>query len=428
TEVKEYDPAKIFTGEVLRVGSYAAQKPPYHQKNPFMARVICNRELNLSGSRSVRHIEFDLTGSRLRYEAGDHLAIHPENDTDLVNEFGELLNTNLDDVISLDCTDEYSNRKHPFPVPCSYRTALTYYADIASLPKTNVLFAIAEYCSNHEEKEFLLKLSSVDEEGRKLYSSWVWTDHRTILDILHDLPSCRPPLDLLLELLPRLQPRYYSISSSPKVDANVVSITAAVLQYTTPLGRVCKGVATNYLASKIPCQDTVPKVPIFVRRSQIRLPYTPSVPVLMIGPGTGFAPFRGFIQERIALSDLGKIVGANVLYFGCQRRTDGYLYKDELETWNENGNLTEFHVAFSREQQHKIYVQHLLMKNKSSVWSTVRSGAHVYVCGDAKHMARDVQNTLVKIFIEEGNLSVNEADEYLKSMEKKKLYQADIWS
>ncbi|KRZ77412.1 NADPH--cytochrome P450 reductase [Trichinella papuae] len=419
--IEDCDKKGIFCGEVSRLGAYRNQKAPYHQKNPFLATVTVNRDLHCGGDRTCRHIEFNLTGSRLRYEAGDHLAVYPENDGELVEQFGKLFDVDLDTVFTLTNVDPDSSKRNPFPCPCSFRTALTYYVDISTPPKTNVVKELSQYCSDENEKNFLLSM--------RKYSEWVIHDHRTLLDILTELPSCRPPLDLVLELLPRLQPRFYSISSSPKVDPSLVSITVIVLKYTTPIGRPGKGVATNYLASKIAVENKPhPQVPIYIRRSQFRLPHSPSTPVVMIGPGTGIAPFRGFIQERAMLKQTGREVGPMILYFGCRKRKEDYLYGQELEAWLKDGTLSELHVAFSRDQPRKVYVQHLMLERKQSIWSLLQNGAFFYVCGDARNMARDVHSALMQIIAEEGDMNADEAAAYFKQLESQKRYQADVWS
>lgn len=301
------------------------------------------------------HIEFDIEGSKMRYETGDHLAIYPVNNAELVNKIGEQCGANLDTVITLTNTDgelfhlsiviiffsslsyllremlficfyftEESSKKHPFPCPCSYRTALTHYLDITSNPRTHILKELAEYTDDPEEKEKLKLMASTTVEGKAAYQQWVVQENRNIVHILEDIRSLKPPLDHLCEILPRLQCRYYSISSSPKVLSSIlrltknisvnrdqwlikiipfqlhptsIHITAVVVEYKTPTGRTNKGVTTNWLKEKHPC-DPPCLVPIFVRKSQFRLPTRQSVPIIMIGPGTGLAPFRGFIQER----------------------------------------------------------------------------------------------------------------------------------
>ncbi|KRX14445.1 NADPH--cytochrome P450 reductase [Trichinella nelsoni] len=389
--IEDCDTKGVFCGEVSRLGAYRNQKA---------------------------------------YEAGDHLAVYPENDGELVEQFGKLFNVDLDTVFTLTNVDP-----------------LTYYVDISTPPKTNVVKELSQYCSDEREKNFLLSMVTMEEKSRRKYSEWVIHDHRTLLDILIELPSCRPPLDLLLELLPRLQPRFYSISSSPKVDPSLVSITVIVLKYTTPIGRPGKGVATNYLASKIAVENKphpqvflletdifhlqdiclLNQVPIYIRRSQFRLPHSPSTPVVMIGPGTGIAPFRGFIQERAMLKQTGREVGPMILYFGCRKRKEDYLYGQELEAWLKDGTLSELHVAFSRDQPRKVYVQHLMLERKQSIWSLLQNGAFFYVCGDARNMARDVHSALMQIIAGEGDMNADEAAAYFKQLESQKRYQADVW-
>jgi NADPH-ferrihemoprotein reductase len=422
---QDLDGEKVFKGEMARLRSYETQKPPFDQKNPFMAPVSVNRELHTGGDRSCKHVEFDISGSRLRYEAGDHVAVYASNDKELVEKFGTILNVDLNTVFTLTNVDEDSSKKHPFPCPCTYRTALLHYVDITCTPRTNVVKEMAEYCTDEEDKRFLLSMTSTKEESRKKFSDWIVADHRTVLDILEDVPSCRPPLDHLLELMPRLQARYYSISSSPKDNADAISVTAVLVKYKSRLDRTVRGVATTFLNEK---SAGVDRVPIFVRKSQLRLPHQSKIPIIMIGPGTGLAPFRGFLQDRYHQRKSGKEVGQSVLYYGCRRSDQDYLYKNELESWLADGTLNELHVAFSRQQTEKVYVQHLLRQNKESTWKLLQQGGHIYVCGDAKNMSRDVQDTFADICMEVGKMSADEAKAYMKKMESQKRYQADVWS
>ncbi|KAJ7309012.1 hypothetical protein JRQ81_008297 [Phrynocephalus forsythii] len=421
---------KVYTGEMGRLKSYENQKPPFDAKNPFLAQVTKNRKLNQGGERHLMHLELDIGSSKVRYESGDHVAVYPANDTSLVNQLGEILGADLDTVISLNNLDEESNKKHPFPCPTSYRTALTYYLDITNPPRTNVLYELAQYATDASEQEHLRKMASSSAEGKALYLSWVVGARRNILAILQDTPSLRPPIDHLCELLPRLQARYYSIASSSKVHPNSVHICAVVVEYETKTGRVNKGVATNWLKNKQP-NDNGHKsmVPMYVRKSQFRLPFKSSTPVLMIGPGTGIAPFMGFIQERGWLKEQGKEVGDTVLYYGCRHANEDYLYKDELAKFVKDGVLTQLNVACSRDQPEKIYVQHLLKQNKANVWKLIHEdNGHIYVCGDARNMARDVQNTFYEIVAEYGKMNQQQAVEYVKKLMTKGRYSLDVWS
>ncbi|XP_055064009.2 NADPH--cytochrome P450 reductase isoform X2 [Misgurnus anguillicaudatus] len=421
---------QVYTGEVGRLRSFQTQKPPFDSKNPFLAPVSVNRKLNKGGNRHLMHLELDISESKVRYDAGDHVAVYPTNDTTVVSRLGERLGVDLDIIMSLKNLDEESNKIHPFPCPTSYRTALTHYLDINNPPRTNVLYELAQYASDPKEQESMRKMASASPEGKALYQSWVVDSERNILSILEDLPSLQPPIDHLCELLPRLQARYYSIASSSKVHSTSIHICAVVVEYTTKTGRVFKGVATNWLKNKFVTDNGhTPTVPMYVRRSQFRLPFKPSNPVVMIGPGTGIAPFMGFIQERAWLKEQGKDVGETILYFGCRHRNEDFLYQQELEDFERAGVLTQLNVAFSRDQDHKVYVQHLLKKNKEHLWKLVHSNnAHIYVCGDARNMARDVHAAFHEIAQEAGGLTHAQAVDYFKKLMTKGRYSQDVWS
>lgn len=429
TEHIENVPERTFTGEVARLYSYVNQRPPFDVKNPFLSPIRVNRELYKGGDRSCMHIEFDVEGSKIRYDVGDHLAIYPQNDTELVDRIGKLLNVNLDTVFTLTNTDEESSKKHPFPCPCTYRTALSYYIDITSNPRTHILKELAEYASDPKEAEKLKLMASTSVEGKALYNQWIVQDNRNIVHILEDLPSVKPALDHLCELCPRLQCRYYSISSSPKVASSTIHVTAVKVEYDTPTGRRNKGVCTSWLGHKIPSNpENPPRAPIFVRKSQFKLPTRSQTPIIMIGPGTGIAPFRGFIQERHLAKKEGKPVGETILYFGCRKKSEDFLYSDELDSYVEQGSL-KIYTAFSREQAEKVYVTHLLKQNRDEVWKVIgEQNGHIYVCGDAKNMAKDVHNIILNLVQEKGQMSEADAQAYVKKMEGQKRYSTDVWS
>lgn len=428
--LEEYEdaPDRVYTGEMARLHSLKNQRPPYDAKNPYLAKITVNRELFTSGDRHCMHIEFDIEDSKMRYDSGDHLAVYPVNNSELVEKIGKLCEKNLDTIFSLINTDEESSKKHPFPCPCSYRTALTHYLDITQNPRTHVLKELAEYCSDPAEKEKLKLMASTSPEGKALYQKWIIEDNRNIVHILEDTPSCKPALDHLCELLPRLQPRYYSISSSPRLHPSTVHATAVVVEYKTPTGRINKGVATTWLREKIPKEDQAAlTVPIFIRKSQFRLPTKPQTPIIMIGPGTGVAPFRGFIQERFSSKEDGKQVGQTVLYFGCRKKTEDYIYQEEFEKYENNGLLT-LKLAFSRDQPQKVYVTHLLEKDADLIWNIFENNGHLYICGDAKSMAVDVRNVILRIIQEKGNMTEEQAQAYYKKMETQKRISMDVWS
>ncbi|RWS18607.1 NADPH--cytochrome P450 reductase-like protein, partial [Leptotrombidium deliense] len=189
-------------------------------------------------------------------------------------------------------------------------------------------------------------------------------------------------------------------------------------------------VATSWLKTKQPNLNGFKcDVPIFVRRSQFKLPAKSHVPIIMIGPGTGFAPFRGFIQERDWMKNQGKHVGETILYFGCRKKSEDFLYEEELQQYLDSGTLTKLYLAFSRDSKEKVYVTHLLKQNAKEIWDVIDTNkGHIYVCGDARNMARDVRDILLKVIEEYGNKTKDEAEAYLKAMETQRRYSADVWS
>ncbi|XP_017079507.2 NADPH--cytochrome P450 reductase [Drosophila eugracilis] len=426
-EQPDVQPDRIYTGEIARLHSLQNQRPPFDAKNPFLAPIKVNRELHKGGDRSCMHIELGIDGSKMRYDTGDHVAMYPVNDKSLVEKLGQLCNADLDTVFSLINTDTDSSKKHPFPCPTTYRTALTHYLEITAIPRTHILKELAEYCSDDNEKELLRNMASISPEGKEQYQSWIQDACRNVVHILEDIRSCRPPIDHVCELLPRLQPRYYSISSSAKLHPTNVHVTAVLVEYNTSTGRTNKGVATTFLKNRKPVSDEI-KVPVFIRKSQFRLPTKPETPIIMVGPGTGLAPFRGFIQERQFLRDEGKTVGESILYFGCRKRSEDFIYETELEEWVKKGTLT-LKAAFSRDQAKKVYVQHLLEQDADLIWKVIgENKGHFYICGDAKNMAVDVRNILVKVLSTRGNMTEADAVQYIKKMEAQKRYSADVWS
>uniref|UniRef100_A0A1I8EW91 NADPH--cytochrome P450 reductase n=1 Tax=Wuchereria bancrofti TaxID=6293 RepID=A0A1I8EW91_WUCBA len=456
--VKDFS-AKLFTGEYGRLGSFEKQRP-------------VNRELHgIKSDRSCRHIEFMISEIKMRYEVGDHLGIFPTNDPVKVEELGRLLDADMDllwlilmvliiafvvhyNVLSSTalaenalCTKE-NLKKNPFPCPCTIRTAFTHYVDICAPVKSNVLKALAHFTSNENEKERLLLLSTANEQGLKEYGNYIQKERRSIIDILRAFPTCKPPVDYILELLPRLQPRYYSISSSSKYSHDSLAITVVVTKYVIS-DRLIKGVCSNFLLQK----GEGSKVPIFLRKSTMRLPHRLKTPVIMIGPGTGFAPFRGFLQERSWQKKQGQDIGPMILYYGCRHPEHDYIYEEELKKFVEDGVLSELHIAFSRLTAKKksiimtmhfvskrrklfqIYVQDKIWKNREEVWKTIENGGNIFLCGylpyyfsDARNMARDVQNTFIRIFMEIGGKTGIEAQNFQKDLERKRCYQTDVWS
>lgn len=426
-------PKGLFTGEPYRIGTFENKSPPYGLKNPIKCKPINCREL-YKGDRSCLHVEFDLKGEIIGYKTGDHLVVFPENDQDLVEELASLLNFDLDEIITMKCIDTFTAKNSIIPCPCTFRTAFTYYVDITSTPRVQPLREMSSHVTAAEDKAIFDLICSSAPDGREKYNDWIVKDCRNIVHVIKDLSSFRPPADLLIELLPKLQPRYYSISSSNLANPTSVSITAVVVEYQTPAGYVNKGVATNYLKKNTLSQrEGETKIPICFVQSQFRLPPVMNNkidPIIMIGPGTGLAPFRGFLQELKYLREKDGVETSDViLYYGCRHKDQDYLYEEELNEYKNEGVLTELRIAFSRDQPEKVYVTHLLEKNKDETWDIIgnRNG-YVFVCGEARSMAKNVLQIFKDLIMEKLKTDEKGADAYLKKMEHDKRYKADVWS
>jgi sulfite reductase (NADPH) flavoprotein alpha-component len=385
----------------VSVAPAAAEAPQgWSRKNPFPARLLANRKLTGEGSgKEVRHFEISLAGSGLSYEVGDALGVIPANCSTLVN----------DVIAALDCDGEEAV-KTPDGIETSLRAALFQHYDITR-PSADLLKAAAERTGGGELHTLLDPTRNAD------LKKWLWG--REVIDVLHGMTKKFTP-DELVVFLKKLQPRLYSISSSPKAHPGEVHLTVGAVRYDA-YGRLRKGVCSTFLADR--CAEDVP-VPVFVQVSHgFRLPANGDVPVIMCGPGTGIAPFRAFLEERLATGAKGK----NWLFFGDQKRETDFLYQETLEGWLTGGHLTRLDLAFSRDQAQKIYVQNRMLENAAELWAWLQEGAHFYVCGDANRMAKDVDAALHTIAETTAGLGKDGAVEFMKKLKSDKRYQRDVY-
>ena len=374
---------------------------PYTRSNPFPGKLIVNRRLSGPESeKDTRHFEIDLSGWGLSFEVGDSVAVYPTNDPGLVDEIIRAIGAKGDEPVPAAKTQK------------SLREALLRdYSITQTTPK--FLKAITQRANSALLLKDLLEPKRKEDLGRYLWGM-------DVIDFLLEHPSAKFRPEEFVGLLNKLQPRLYSVASSLRVYPEQVHLIVDVVRYESH-GRVRKGVASSFLAERA---DHAP-VPVYPSLAKhFHLPENPDTPVIMVGPGTGIAPFRAYLQERQALGAKGK----NWLFFGSQREKCDYAYKEDFDRFKRDGILTRFDCAWSRDQAHKVYVQHRMLENAPEIWKWIDSeGAQFFVCGDARRMAKDVDAALRKIVQEQGGKRVDEANEYVERLKSDKRYKRDVY-
>ncbi|WP_216829757.1 sulfite reductase subunit alpha [Alkalihalobacterium elongatum] len=374
----------------------------YSRTNPFQAKVLENKNLNGPGSsKETRHIELSLEGSGLSYVPGDCLGILPENDPELVAELLEELKEDGEKPVVIN--------KQGDTLPL--KDALTSHFEITLLTK-KVLQQAAELTENEELRNLVLPENVTQMKA--------YIEGRDLLDLLRDFGPWNATAQEIVSLLRKMPPRLYSIASSFAAHPGQVHLTIGAVRYTAH-GRERKGVCSVQCAERLHEGDTLP---VFIQvNKHFNLPETNDTDVIMIGPGTGIAPFRSFIEEL----SVKKGSGRSWLFFGDQHSATDFLYKDELEQYQKDGVLTKLDAAFSRDSDEKVYVQHKMQEHSKELFEWLENGAYFYVCGDKQYMAKDVHNMLIDIIEKEGKMTRDSAVEYLNTMQKEKRYQRDVY-
>jgi len=379
---------------------------PYDKNNPFPARLVDRRRLSAASSqKDTQHFSVSLVGSGLTYKCGDSLGVFPANNPQTVTAVLKAAGFTGEEQVTIP--------KDTAPIPL-----LQALSKRLSLNGPTYKFAqlLHDRVTDAGEKARLAAaIGEVDPEKKK-----AWMEQREFLDLLEEYPSAKLGAQEFIELLRKLMPRLYSISSAPSKYPDEIHLTVAVVRYETN-GRPREGVCSSFLSERARLNE--PEVPVFVADSHFGLPADDSIPVIMVGPGTGVAPFRSFVMDRATRGAKGR----NWLFFGDQRKDSDFLYADEWAAYLQSGVLTRLDLAFSRDQAAKIYVQDRMRENAAELWQWLQAGAYFYVCGDAKRMAKDVDAALHAIVAEQGGLTPEAAVDWVKQFKKDGRYQRDVY-
>lgn len=379
----------------------------YSRQNPFLAELIRHDRLTKPGSeKDTRHFVLNLAGSGLRYAPGDSLGAFAQNSPALVDEIIDLLGFDPIGVVN-----------DPGGKPVPLRDALRRHYTL-NRANRKVIGSLTDLAPEGDQRTRLLQIAN----DTDLLAEYI--DTRDYIDILNEFNQARfPSPHAFLSCLSPITPRLYSIASSLAKHPDEVHLCVEIVRYETH-GRHKKGLASGFLADHT--ETFLKNLPVYVQESRhFHLPEDPSRDVIMIGPGTGIAPFRAFLEQRI----FDGAIGRNWLFFGERHRATDFLYEEELLEYRHHGKLHRLDVAFSRDQEHKIYVQHRMREHALELWSWIANGAYIYVCGDARHMAKDVHQTLIEIVRDQGRMTLESALDYVNTglIKIEKRYLRDVY-
>lgn len=402
-EIVEIIKAKNNEGVAANLTPNASQTPvvtnqsKYNKANPFPATLITNQRITAKDAeKDVRHLEFDLSGSGLSYQSGDVLGVYFENDPALVNE--------ILTVLSLSAEEQVTLQDKTLPLATALQTQFELTQNTAAFVKHYAALA------NHTE------LNTIVTNSEQLQN---FVQNTPLVDVINIYPA-NLSAEQFIALLRPLTPRLYSIASAQSEVGEEVHLSVGVVHYDYN-GKVRAGAASSYLADRV---EEDGQVRIFVEHNDnFKLPQDSSKPIIMIGSGTGIAPFRSFVQQRAADEAEGK----NWLIFGNQHFASDFLYQTEWQQFAKDGFLHKYSFAWSRDQEQKIYVQDKIREEAETLWQWLQQGAYLYVCGDASRMAKDVNQALLDVIAQQGSLNADEAEEYLDNLREEKRYQRDVY-
>lgn len=408
---------------------------PFHKlytstpSSPYISAKMTTNQLLCAPDweQDVRHITLKVNPKhKLNYNPGDVVYIQPQNPIKYVHKILNYLDLNPNLIITkISSNTEVSPGIH---VPLTLEQLFICYLDFMGIPRRYFFELLSFFCTDERERDQLKYFSSAT--GYQELYEYNHKSKRSYLDVLMDFPSARPPLQYLFDLIGFIKPRPFSISSSNKACPDSIDITMVVVKYKSIINRMKHGICSTWLAGLTP--DMNVKIPLYVRKGTLVFPTDLSTPVIMVGPGTGCAIFRSFLQERNWLIQnlvVPLCVGPTAFFFGCRSSIQDYLYQPEWQQLIQLKALTHFQVAFSRDQEQKFYVYHSMELNKELLWDLIsKQNARFYISGKADKMPQDVRKTLIKIFIELGNMTEEEAQTYLRTMETQNRYMTETWA
>ena len=377
--------------------SHSADSSSPTKDNPYQSKLLVNRLLTAGSDKETRHFELSLEGSSLSYEPGDSLGVIPQNSPQVVDDLLKAVGLTGEEAVQVG------------EASLTLRDSLTFRLACTTLSKIQIK-KFNEFAKSDKLTDLLLPAN------RDAFADYLWG--RELIDLFIEFPQQGMSADNFVGLLRPMPPRLYSIASSIKAHEEQVHLTVAVVRYDTH-GRKREGVCSSYLADRVGA--SIPSY--FHPNKNFKLPQDGNVPIIMVGPGTGIAPFRAFIEERRAVGSTGK----NWLFFGDRSSKTDYLYGEEWEKYRSDGLLTELDLAWSRDQAEKEYVQHKMLAKGGELFAWLQDGAYFYVCGDASRMAKDVDLALRQIAATEGGMSEEDAAKWVKSLQKEKRYLKDVY-
>ncbi|PVD21503.1 hypothetical protein C0Q70_17301 [Pomacea canaliculata] len=420
-DMMEAIPTKRYEFDATNQTVIKQQRQP-DASSPYLASLAANERVTAKDHfQDVRLLTFDIADSGIRYKPGDVAMIHPENVEERVEEFLNHMGLDGSRLFLIQQNDPNVPLPSSLPQPCSIACVVCTYFDFCSVPRRSFFEMLLQFAEDDIEREKLQEFCTP--EGQDARFSYCNRVRRTIMEVMQDflLTSSRVPFEYLFDLIPPLQPRAFSIASSPTVHPGRLQVLMAVVRYQTRLQHPRQGVCSTWLASLRP--ESGVKIPLWVKSSSITFPDDIITPIIMVGPGTGVAPFRSFIHERAALG-----VGGNFLFFGCRSQYKDFYCHEEWSALQSQGRLLLF-TAFSRDQEEKIYVQDRLRQNGHLIWTLLHDQlGRFYIAGNAKRMPTDVRAAVVEVLQKYGSMMEAEANSYIESLERDHRWQIETWS